>query len=68
MKLRSWEVLRRAWERTAWGLPVWELVFCGPPLFLWAWGPVNAALSETRAGSTVVRFARGFPRKVTRIS
>ena len=26
--------------------------------------PVSAAISETRAGSTVVRFARGFPRKV----
>ena len=26
--------------------------------------PVSAALSETRAGSTVVRLARGLPRKV----
>ena len=28
---------------------------------------VSAAISKTRAGSRVVRFARGFPRKVTRL-
>ena len=27
-------------------------------------GRLSAAISETRAGSTVVRLARGFPRKV----